>query len=395
MHILISGGWGYRNLGDDAILVSTVKLLQTCYDDVQLTVLSYAKDESKMILDSSISAHSSVDYLLHSGSFELINYKNQNIYQKITKKINIINHFFSTNADRMKAKIHNEVKVLLDSNNDIIQCFKSCDLFLLSGGGYINNWETSLVSKCIEVELASYFKKRIILFGVTIGPFGRNKYETCFAEYFKKIELACVRDIESKADCIRLGVPVDDLVIPDIALFEETILEKKNGVVTIIPFYGIEQHLDTIILAMRKCRNIKKVVVTISQLWWFTKKNAELIYSRLVDEGFLVSLMYPSDYKELEGILGSSGLVISQNLHGLILAYRCGTPIISLNDARKFKTFMDLIGERHNLLPIKSLNSEQLSKAMSDNLNKSRCNFASKEFRKVLLSKIKAVINEF
>ena len=70
MHILISGGWGYRNLGDDAILVSSINLIQNCYPEAQISVLSYSKEETEKILNNSIPVYSSIDYRLHTGIFE-------------------------------------------------------------------------------------------------------------------------------------------------------------------------------------------------------------------------------------------------------------------------------------------------------------------------------------
>lgn len=41
MKIVLSGGWGYGNLGDEAILRATVRILNKIYVNPQITVLSF------------------------------------------------------------------------------------------------------------------------------------------------------------------------------------------------------------------------------------------------------------------------------------------------------------------------------------------------------------------
>ena len=41
MNILLSGGWGYGNLGDDAILEASVRILCNLYPQSKITIMSY------------------------------------------------------------------------------------------------------------------------------------------------------------------------------------------------------------------------------------------------------------------------------------------------------------------------------------------------------------------
>ena len=68
-NILISGGWGYGNLGDDAILLSTIKLTRSKFPNAKLHIFSYSPNETKdIILDSNCELHSSVHRLLFGKS---------------------------------------------------------------------------------------------------------------------------------------------------------------------------------------------------------------------------------------------------------------------------------------------------------------------------------------
>ena len=50
MKIILSGGWGYGNLGDDAILYSSIKLLRDKFPDSTIVVLSYNIPETESII---------------------------------------------------------------------------------------------------------------------------------------------------------------------------------------------------------------------------------------------------------------------------------------------------------------------------------------------------------
>ena len=71
-----------------------------------------------------------------------------------------------------------------------------------------------------------------------------------------------------------------------------------------------------------------------------------------------VVLQIPQNTLELQKILGESKLVISQNLHGLILAYRAGVSVICLNKQRKFITFMEQIGASDCIILPNEISSE-------------------------------------
>ena len=93
-----------------------------------------------------------------------------------------------------------------------------------------------------------------------------------------------------------------------------------------------------------------KVVITVSQQWPWCMQVATSFYLAMRNKGLEVRYIIPEDYKELERILSSAQFVFSQNLHGLILAYRGHTPVVSLNDRRKFVSFMKTIGHEENLI---------------------------------------------
>ena len=397
MHILISGGWGYRNLGDDAILVSSINLIQNCYPEAQISVLSYSKEETEKILNNSIPVYSSIDYRLHTGIFEQAQYsaKGNLITRKIKKRVSqtistlLVQQRTSYFIDYVKIQTEQFIR----TNKEISDLFSQC-IFILSGGGYLNSWYESLISKCIEIQIASYFKKKTIAFGVTIGPFHVKALENCFSYFFKNIDCVCVRDMDSLSDCIRLNIPIVNKIIPDIALFNHHKYESEKGVITIIPFTNTQCYVDNIVKGLQNVSGLKRVIVTVSQLWEFAKNNAIFIYNKLIEHNIPTTLIFPSDYMQLEEVLGKSDLVISQNLHGLILAYRSNRPIISLNNGRKFVTFMDMIGKEEDILPLEKIDSELLSQKINNYIEQPHIDHISSTHKTLLSSTFMDILDE-
>lgn len=103
--------------------------------------------------------------------------------------------------------------------------------------------------------------------------------------------------------------------------------------------------------------------------------NALLIKKECLSQNCPCEIIIPKTLKEAQEVLAQSSICISQNLHGLILAYRAGTPIISLNDKRKFKAFMTQIKRLNLLESISNISKERLlsliKKALKEKNDKS------------------------
>lgn len=48
--IILSGGWGYGNLGDDAILLSSYNLIKNRFPNSDIIILSYNTRESSIVI---------------------------------------------------------------------------------------------------------------------------------------------------------------------------------------------------------------------------------------------------------------------------------------------------------------------------------------------------------
>ena len=235
------------------------------------------------------------------------------------------------------------------------------DVFVMSGGGYLNNWSEMLLSKCNEVTLAKRYGMKTFMIGQTIGPFNECAKKV-YRIILDNVDACFFRDIESVKDTRSLGYDCLDDVIPDLALAEETPCEKENYV-AFVPFLtDLNMRMNEIIENLRAIVSDSgcKVVVTVSQQWAWAIQVATSFYVALKSDGIDARLVIPEDHKELERLLSAAQFVFSQNLHGLILAYRGHTPVACLNNRRKFVSFMRAIGHEENLIAPASITKTNL-----------------------------------
>jgi len=104
-----------------------------------------------------------------------------------------------------------------------------------------------------------------------------------------------------------------------------------------------------------------------------------------------VKLIIPESYTQLQDMLGECQVLISQNLHGLILAWRAGCASISINTKRKFISFMDQSGQSHRLSPLKTLSKEKLLGYIDDAFSEDQIEMGNK--RHALSAQVRSEFN--
>jgi len=376
MKILVTGGWGYGNLGDDAILLSTIKLLKEQYPKASIFITSYDASDSKIIIDDEdVKVLPSIHNLIF-GNKEIIRFKyaNNSFLSKLKRKFILI-------LSDLKSAFYlivnfvfgykSLLRTALFFNNNIDKRIYDCDLFIMAGGGYFTSWKQSIVSHCIEVLLAKSYSSRIILVGQSTGPFNNVLMKSIVQNVLIFANNITVRDETSRDELKTLGLNVSSTIIPDLALSEDKKYNKENKI-TLVVFYELLYEKASLIIDVLKRVSEEfglEVEVTISQQWNVAYDSLELFKQQ---SDFKITV--PKDYFELQNSLGSSKLVVSQNLHGLILAYRAFTEVVSINDRRKFKGFMNIINCNDLIIGMKELDKDVLysliKKALNSDLEK-------------------------
>lgn len=368
MTIILSGGWGYGNLGDDAILISSIHLLQEKYSNCKIIILSYNAQETKSVVKDINDVF--VENSLHVSLFGLKKKefscgKNffQDIWQLIKdvyqrKKNNLCKNRQTGHFLKNREHFYNKHAATI---RYFINLCKNADMYIMSGGGYLTTWSEMHISKYCEIDIAKKCKLKTYIIGQTIGPFkGNSKIIAC-----KILELSdgtFFRDRESINDTKSLGFSCYDKVVPDLALCNNYQKSKGNFIV-FIPFtVDLIEYKKTIVDNFDKIYKDTScdIYITVSQQWPLSIKLAMNYYFSLKNIGIDVKIIIPQNYQELIDIVASAQMTFSQNLHGLILSYCSHTPIVSLNKRRKFVSFMESIGQYNNMFAPKDLTKDSL-----------------------------------
>ena len=372
--IILSGGWGYGNLGDDALLEASVSMIRKRFPDHPVVVLSYDVLSSKEIVpesaslsyspslhkvlfadkadDSVAAAYSFIGRLKILISETKSRHMAQSRSRKLTKAV-------LASPQGFAEEVSSKVSPFTDLCQDAF-------LYVMSGGGYLNSWGEMLVSKYVEMHVAKQYGLKCIMVGQTIGPWQSKESDSLGKLICSMADGAFFRDTDSIADFRRWGLKCKGNAVPDLALLNKVTPNRKLRKVAFIPF-GLHTTLviDNIATNLMKISqaNGYDIVITASQLWKGSIQMCTDYFIRLKKLHANVQLAIPCDVNELQDILTESAMCISGNLHGLILAYRASTPIISINDGRKFKSFMKLIGQEQALIPSREADKDNIFNA--------------------------------
>lgn len=369
--ILLTGGWGYRNIGDDALLEATIHWIEdTSENNIQIITYDKANTQSSLGKSIQYSLVESPHRIIFGEDFRCHYLDKQpsfwdwRVFNRISSRLKY--EYIKNIIRRLSHK--DFIPQFLNNHKELKDAFESCDILLLSGGGYLDCWIESLIGKYVEVLCAKHYEKKVIMRGTTFGPFSSSFNMKEIVERFVTIlDDVTVRDLESKNDLIKYGYNKNIKITPDFALYKSYEHANDFDTVSIIPFVNLFSKEEELAKAMstyyKSTRT--KIQIVLTQQWKQPYSNGILIQNCLAKEGVRATIQVPSNLKELQNLLRKSKLCISQNLHGLILSYRCGTPIISINDKRKFKNFMNRIGAESYILPLETISAEALLQAMN------------------------------
>lgn len=380
--IIVSGGWGYYNLGDDAICSATIKILQRKYPNAKIIVLTYDVEETAEILNS----YHNIEIIesLHKILFNDISVIERSMdFFYIKKKLIRALKRRGIIQDRMRSAVNDclfdtdsFVKRYNDQTREFISHCSDADLYIMSGGHYINDWRSSLVSKYIELYLSKKMGLSCYMMGQTIGPFLFKNNEKLAKRMYNMVDGFFFRDKESIEEVKKWGINTKyDFIVPDIALYDRNDIKRKNQNVLIIPF-SLDLLENVKILSKNLSDYISqtssRVIITVSQLWGSQMYIASALYIYLKNCSINVTLVIPNNVNELQKLIDESGIVLSQNLHGLILAYRSGIPIICMNNKRKFISFMEITSQADAILVPENFTKENLCKLSLTQCEKKR-----------------------
>jgi len=300
MKILISGYYGFHNIGDEAILKSIIEALRNENPNIDIVVLS-----------------------------------NDVEYTKNTYKVNAINRW---------------------KLNDIYKELLKCD-GLISGGGSLFQDVTSSRSILYYtgiIWLAKLAKKPIFIYAQGIGPIEKKNNRKIVGRFFNKVDYITLRDKESKLLLNSIGVRKNIDIVPDPVMgFNIENYEFK------LPEYYTNNDYITVSIRDWKKNNSefqKNIALTCDKI---IESGINVVFVPMHDQydetisKQIASLMrYNSTVlsKELTieermVYIKGSKLMIGMRLHALIFAAIVGTPMIGISYDPKIDSYLELIDQ--------------------------------------------------
>ena len=343
-NILLSGGWGYGNLGDDALLEASVNILREKYASSQITVMTYNPSDSIVngcrvvpSMHRTIYGKRAFKFLrIYGKSWNYDNYPR--LVARIINKLERIIEPYRKKSDMLLEQFRKD-DVKLD---EFRKLFSEADIFVMSGGGYFNSWEDSFNSRYMELLLAKEVGTPAYIMGQTIGPLTKEQTER-IRPLMQGVKGIYVRDDESEKDLMAMGCyPV---VAPDMVLSYVGNDELKDSICVIPAEYpaAVRTELVDAVAIIGKETGMP-IILTATRLYNRDINCLKEIYAKLKSKCLNVQMVIPKNYEEVKATIKGNRYVISRNLHGLILGWREGAKCLCLCGERKFVSFMKQIG---------------------------------------------------
>nr|WP_205091525.1 polysaccharide pyruvyl transferase CsaB [Thalassobacillus pellis] len=297
MHIVLSGYYGFDNVGDEAILFSIVQALKGINPDIKLTVLSNNPETTKAT--------------------------------------------YGTDAvNRWKIK-------------DVISAIKSSD-GLISGGGSLLQDETGMKSIPYYagiMKIGQWLNKPVFVYAQGMGPIKQGLSKWMVKKTLNKVDLITVRDEDSKALLEKIGVTKSSQVVPDPVMsidaqsFTNEWL-KKNDVPSSYIAVSIRDWSTTVDYKVRIANALDHLVQQGNTIVFVPMhgKLDEIASYDIVGMMREASYVAPGDasIQEKISLIGQSRLLIGMRLHSLIFSAINHTPFVAISYDPKIDSFSSI-----------------------------------------------------
>lgn len=238
---------------------------------------------------------------------------------------------------------------------DFIKALKYSDYIVFGGGGLFQDNEPKAIFLWFYYFLiCSFFKKKIFIVANSIGPLNLRLSKIIVKYIFSRVDFISLRDLESKKLLDKLNVKNKSVVCTDAVFLNKLGTKKiKNKSGSIIMLRG-----DTKIRKL-KLDFLKKVL---------PKPIEFLAMDRIDEKDIHKNFQKFIDLNLVQEKIQNSKIVVSERLHGGILALKFTTPFLMLNSVPKIKNFFSYRG-LENLVFENNFNEHNLQLIIKDILN--------------------------
>lgn len=288
-NVLISGYYGYRNTGDDAILAATQDNLKKLDPDIAITVLSYRPEET--------AANCSVE-ALYRFNFRAIN-----------------------------------------------RAIKDCDIFVSGGGSLLQDRTStrSLLYYLALIRLASLRGKKVMLYANGIGPIQNRFNRWLTRSVLRHVDLITLREEPSRQALLEMGVrhpamyvtadPAftfagrDEEAARHLLMAEHIPLDRPLIAVSVRNWPGVEDFIGKFApLLDRVQREFAVTIVLVPMQAPHDLQVSHQLRQRMQTKTHILRKEYLPE--ELMGVIGCMHFVLSMRLHTLIFAAKQRVPMI-------------------------------------------------------------------
>ncbi|WP_432402364.1 polysaccharide pyruvyl transferase CsaB [Wukongibacter sp. M2B1] len=304
--VFIFGYYGFKNLGDEAILSSLVKMIREQDSTTEICALSYNT--------------------------------------KYTENIHKING------------------VSRNSFRDILSAIKNSDLVISGGGSLLQDVTSSrsLLYYLTIISIAKFFKKSVLFFCNGFGPI-RNKHNRYLAKtIINKVDRIVLRDPKSKKLMEEIGVTKQIEVTID-STFSLEGIDKKKAMdilqneciptdkplvgISVRPWYIDESFIKTMTSLADYIASKGLSVVFVPMQVSKDDEISRKIMDGMKNESYILKKEYPPE--EILGIIGTLDIMIAMRLHALIFSCIKKIPMIGLEYDPKVQTFLQMVEQKN------------------------------------------------
>ncbi|EAZ83563.1 polysaccharide pyruvyl transferase CsaB [Lysinibacillus fusiformis] len=301
MHIVLSGYYGFDNVGDDAILLSIIQGLKKWQHDIEITVLSNNPSATEQ-----------------------------------TYGVKAVN--------RWKMK-------------EIHQLLKTAD-GLISGGGSLMQDQTGM--KTIPyyagvIQIAKWLKKPVFVYAQGMGPINHTLSKFIVRKTFNKVDQITIRDKASQTLLTEIGVRKEVKIVPDPVMglnggdFHCEWLEHESLTAESYISVSVRDWPSTIAYKEKIAHSLDQLVRQGEQIVFLPMhgehdlKTSQEVAALMQEK----SLIAPSNLsiEEKIAVIGQSQLLIGMRLHSLIFSAIYATPFIAISYDPKIDAFADIVDQ--------------------------------------------------